>query len=219
MILISHVVDGTQKKRILQKVLFRPDLRRNLFSIGLASKAGLSFQTLGDKCALFQDLSQGPKVMEGVQTGTLYKLLITPIPSTIFATAPSTTFAVTTHKHEDITLWHNRMGHVNMQVLKTMSTHKSLDDFTLPSHAQLSSVCKGCALGKQHKATYSSPPAKERSKIPGEKLHADLCDMISLAGALCYMLIKDDCTSYRFVAFLKNKNDAIRFFYQNSTLH
>ena len=74
---ITRLVDGVQKKGVLQKVLFIPDLRRNLFSIGFASKAGLSFQTLGDKCVLYKDLGEGPKVMEGVQVGTLYKLSIT----------------------------------------------------------------------------------------------------------------------------------------------
>lgn len=73
---IIRIVDGVQKNGLLQKVLFIPNLRRNLFSIGLTSKAGLSFQTFGEKCALYRDLGKGPKVMEGTQTGTLYKLAI-----------------------------------------------------------------------------------------------------------------------------------------------
>ena len=63
------------------KVKFKPESCRNLFSISLASKAGLSFQTLGDKCAVYQNLSKGPKVMAGVQVSTLYKLSITHVPS------------------------------------------------------------------------------------------------------------------------------------------
>lgn len=34
----------------------------------------------------------------------------------------------------------------------------------------------------------------------------------SLGGTYYYLLIKDDCTSYRFVSFLKTKGEAIRFF-------
>lgn len=80
---ITRTIDGEQKHGILQKVLFIPDLKRNLFSIGLTSKAGLSFQTFGDKCALYRDLGKGPKVMEGALVGTSYKLAIQPlIPST-----------------------------------------------------------------------------------------------------------------------------------------
>jgi hypothetical protein len=77
---ITRLVDGVQKKGVLQNVLYIPDLRRNLFSIGLASKAGFSFQTLGGKCVFYKDLGEGPKVMEGTQVGTSYKLSINPVP-------------------------------------------------------------------------------------------------------------------------------------------
>lgn len=116
---ITRTIDGTQKKGVLQRVLFIPDLRRNLFSIGLASKAGLSFQTLGDKCAIYKDLGKGPKVMEGICLGTLYKLSINPVPPTCTEThVLSTALAVQTTCDIDLTLWHNKMGHVNVQVLK-----------------------------------------------------------------------------------------------------
>ena len=62
---LTRTIDGVQKNGILHKVMFIPDLRRNLFSIGLTSKAGLSFQTFGSTCALYRDLGKGPKVMEG----------------------------------------------------------------------------------------------------------------------------------------------------------
>jgi hypothetical protein len=45
---ITRTVNGVEKKGVLRKVMFIPELRRNFFSIGVASKAGYSFQTLGD---------------------------------------------------------------------------------------------------------------------------------------------------------------------------
>jgi hypothetical protein len=157
--------------------------------------------------------------MEGVQVGTLYKLSIKLVipkrPDNAFSSTPSTAFTTTAANNTDLTLWHNRMAHINVQVIKTMSTHRSLQDFSVPFNSHLPSVCRGCALGKQHKATYSSSSQKERSKIPGEPLHANLCSKMSqpsLGGARYFILIKDDCTSYRFVAFLRTKADAIRFF-------
>ena len=157
--------------------------------------------------------------MEGVQVGTLYKLSIKPVIPTqidkIVPSAPSTAFTTTVMPNADLALWHNRMAHINVKVIKSMSTHRSLADFFVAPSDHLLSVCRGCVLGKQHKATYPSNPQKERSKIPGELLHADLCGKMSqpsLRGARYYILIKDDCTSYRFVAFLRTKNEAIRFF-------
>ena len=225
---ITRLVNGVQKKGVLQKVLYIPDLRRNLFSIGLASKAGLSFQTLGDKCVLYADLGRGPKVMEGNQIGTLYKLSINPVPpsqaldSTPVDHCPSAAYAATSSSDNDLILWHNRMGHVNIHTIKNMSSHQSVQGLPTLSNTRLHQVCRGCAFGKQHKATYPTNPEKERSKVPGELLHGDLCGKMStpsLGGAEYYFLLKDDCTSFRFITFLKVKSDAIRFFYQGLTTY
>ena len=230
-IVITRTVDGVHKKEVLQKVLYIPELRRNLFSIGLASKAGLSFQTLGEKCTMFQDLGKGPKVMEGVQTGTLYRLSIDPVPpsssetdntNNTSGTELNTSTALITTNHSDLILWHNRMGHVNPQTIKKMSEHQSLQDFTIQSAGSLPNVCRGCALGKQHKTHYPVDVSKERSKVPSELLHADLCGKMSqssLGGTWYYLLIKDDYTSYRFVSFLKTKGEAIRFFLKSTTIY
>jgi hypothetical protein len=212
---ITRTIDGVQKQGTLRKVLFIPELRRNLFSIGLATKSGLSFQTVDDTCVLYHDRGKGPKVMEGVQTGTLFKMSITPVPPNPSTSSPSTALSVVNQHSTEPILWHNRMGHINMQVLKNMSNHNSLRDFTISFSKPPSVVCKGCALGKQHKAVYPTNSDKERSKVLGEVLHADICGKMSIpsiGSASYYLLIKDDCTSYRFVTFLKVKNDAIRYF-------
>ena len=99
----TRTIDGVHKIRLLQKALFISNLRRNIFSIGSASKVGLSFQTLGDKCTLYRDLDKGPKVMKGTRTGTLYKLSIkaiipTSIPSSIHTSHPSCNYSYS-YKH------------------------------------------------------------------------------------------------------------------------
>ena len=212
---ISRTIDGVKKQRVFKKVLYIRDLRINIFSIGLASKSSLSFQTHGATCALYHNLGKGPKVMEGIQIGTLYKLSITPIAPTQVHQTISSALTITIYRATDITLWHNRVGHANAKVIKKMSDNNSLQDFRISLPSELPTVCKGCALGKQHKATYKSNSDKEQSKVPGKILHAYLCGKISnpsLGGATYYILIKDYCTSYRFVAFLKAKSDALRFF-------
>ena len=219
---ITRLVDGIHKRGVLKKVLYIPDLRRNLFSIGLVSKAGLSFQTLGDKCVLYVDLGHNRKVLEGNQVGTLYRLSISHVPPTLVSDTQtedqhmSTAFATSTiFRNTDLVLWHNRMAHVSIHTIKNMSAHGNVKDLPVLFNSRPLQVCTGCALGKQHKSTYDSNSQKERSKIPGKLLHADLGGKMStpsLGQAHYYILIKDDCTSFRFVAFLKTKEDAIRFF-------
>lgn len=168
---ITCTIDGTKKKGVLKNVLFILELGINLFSIGLASKSGLSFRTMGDRCELYHDFGKGPKVMEGIRIGILYKLSINPLvlinyhphvddnndSSVDFVTTKghSDSFAafVTTKGHSDcstalvatkdnndsstvvvttkgndahITLWHNRMGYINVQVMNHMSKYNTL---------------------------------------------------------------------------------------------
>lgn len=59
-------IDGKKKPGLSKQVLFTPEFRRNVFSIGRASKAGISFCIIGDCCELYHDFGKGPKVMEGV---------------------------------------------------------------------------------------------------------------------------------------------------------
>ena len=78
--------------------------------------------------------------MEGTQVGALYKLSIIPViqsttesVSSISSTEPvsstsPTTLITTSTYATDLLLWHNRMAHVNIQILKTMSKHNSLQD-------------------------------------------------------------------------------------------
>ena len=91
--------------------------------------------------------------MEGIQIGTLYKLTITPILSNYVHQTSSTALTVSSHSTTDNTLWHNQMGHVEIQFIKKMSDNNSLQDFTLYFTNDQLHVRKGCALGKQHKAT------------------------------------------------------------------
>ena len=151
---ITRLIDGVHKKGVLKKVLFVPDLRRNLFLIGLVSKAGFSFPTLRNKYVLYDGLGQGPKVLEGNLVGTLYKLSIdlVPLAPTLDVQPadqlPSTVLAVTTSRDTGLVLWHNRMGHVNIHTIKNMSAHDSVKDLPIFSHNKLLQVCPDCALGK-----------------------------------------------------------------------
>jgi hypothetical protein len=51
-ICIQALVDGRYYKRRLHRVLYVPNLKRNLFSIGLISKRNMSFITLPRKCEI-----------------------------------------------------------------------------------------------------------------------------------------------------------------------
>ena len=125
-----------------------------------------------------------------------------------------------TNNLHDLTLWHQQMAHVNIDVIKRISQHAFLQDFKIHTSHHVPSVCVGCAFGKHYKASYRIDPHKQRSQILGELLYVDMCGKMttpSLGKAIYFILVKDNCIFYRFVYFLKHKNEAFSFF--EKTLH
>ena len=116
----------------------------------------------------------------------------------------------------DLILWHERMGHINIDTIHKMSGNGSLCDFKLDGNIPLQHPCEGCCLGKQHKSSYKHDPGKLRSLVPGQLSHGDVSGRQiktpSLKGSLYYILYKDDATAFRFVHFAKQKSEALSFF-------
>ena len=125
--------------------------------------------------------------------------------------------AINSSKHySDLILWHERLGHLNVDYIHRMSANDSCSNFKLGKQVQLQHPCEGCMLGKQHKSTYNHDPQKQRSVSPGELLHGDVSGKQyktpSLKGSKYYILYKDDATAYRFVHFAQSKSEAFPFF-------
>jgi hypothetical protein len=92
------------------------------------------------------------------------------------------------------------------KLFRKMKDVECLDNFDTTQAAKKSRICHGCMLGKQHKKSYPVNPAKVRSTLPGEFVHADVVGPMkvqSIGGARYFLLFKDDCTGYRYVYFLK----------------
>jgi len=113
---------------------------------------------------------------------------------------------------ESVRLWHERLGHPGINVFKEMTSQglipgvKSSNKF----------FCDLCQSGKIHRLPFNANLNTRASK-PGEFIHSDVCGKMpvtSLGGANYFLLFKDDCTSYRFVYFMKYKNDTFNIFLQ-----
>jgi hypothetical protein len=79
---IIQTIDGKEKSGTLQGVLYYPDLRRNLFSIGLANEHRLSFTSKSGRCEFHHAEGTGPKVLEGIRHGKLFILSFRAVPFT-----------------------------------------------------------------------------------------------------------------------------------------
>ena len=67
------LVNGRQKESRLVRVLYVPNLRRNLFSVQQADKKGCEFRASNGKCQVIRD---GKVVLEGNRVGNLYSLSV-----------------------------------------------------------------------------------------------------------------------------------------------
>ena len=107
---------------------------------------------------------------------------------------------------ESLQLWHERMGHINVQRLKLMRDGSAIGvKFT---DAELSDFqCDACILGKAHRAPIHNKPV-EKCDTPGQRLHWDTCGPIKPSlGKSIYMVIGvDEATNYYFIGFHKSKD-------------
>ena len=53
---------------------------------------------------------------------------------------------------EEAWLWHARYGHLNFRALQTLGAKAMVEGIPLIRRAE--QVCDGCALGKQHRASF-----------------------------------------------------------------
>ena len=87
-------------------------------------------------------------------------------------------------------IWHRRLGHLNYRALSSIGKIiKGLPNLKT-NH---STICKGCALGKNTKQSF--PKSDHKSKSILELIHTDLYGLIlvpSLNGCLYYIIFIDD---------------------------
>ena len=236
-------LDGT-----LHDVLYIPDLRTNLFSIGRAADRGVITIYRKNTCQMIGDNGDGDILLTGIRTGSsLYKLQIRAIipgnevsyayQMSNAASALNTAISKQSDKQEaetskqgeisssehiqlnNIEVWHHRFCHINSQALR--QTAHAVHGMTISDKKTAKFFCEGCVLGKQQRLTYSPLTEKERNTLPGTYFHIDLCGPMStesIGGALYFMLCKDNATGYMVIFFLKTKSEALIYFKQLCSL-
>eukprot|EP00833_Pecoramyces_ruminatium_P004671 jgi/Orpsp1_1/1178703/evm.model.c7180000066417.1 len=107
------------------------------------------------------------------------------------------------NKVDKISLWHRRLGHYNMNSLKS----KLLK-------INIKSKCPICSNSKLKSFPYKK--FSNKSKSPFELLYMDLVGPVdeSIHGNKYFLTILDDYSRYGWVLFLENKSETFDKFYQ-----
>jgi len=179
--LIDRYINGVYVHGILKNVIYIPEIGRNLFSVGLVFEVGTSFYSeIPDRLGYCEFRAKnGVKVLESKRVNRLYPLdfkVILPSTLNIVTTSslPSKTYDIPKSQLQDLMVWHQRMGHVNISTIQHMNRIASFSDFHLKNCSVPKTLYSGCLLGKQHKAVYKVNPQKTRVQKPRIFLHGDI---------------------------------------------
>ncbi|KZV28460.1 hypothetical protein F511_03263 [Dorcoceras hygrometricum] len=196
------VLKMTSGKEVnLKNVLHVPDIRKNLVSGSLLSKAGFRLVFESDKFVLTKG---GMFVGKGYQHNGLFKLNV----MNVIRPEAKNKINNSSYLIEISNLWHERLGHVNFNTLQRLANLNVLPAFKRNPQEK----CEICVETKLAKAPFHSVT---RSTKPLELIHTDVCDLklVQTRGGKRYFItFIDDCTRYCYVYLLRSKDEAIEAF-------
>ncbi|GJR84643.1 retrovirus-related pol polyprotein from transposon TNT 1-94 [Tanacetum coccineum] len=109
---------------------------------------------------------------------------------------------------ENSTLWHRRLGHVNMRLIQSLASKELVRN--LPRLKFDQHFCDACKIGKQAHASHKDKNLVSMTRCL-ELLHMDLFGpsaIQSYGGNRYTLVIVDDYSMYTWTRFLKDKTEA-----------
>lgn len=196
-ILIKKYVNGEWQTSRIENVLHVPKIKKNLFSVGVCTSKGFDVIFKGDWVKMRlnnMDVALGVK-----QHNEIYRMLFKVVTKHEVIEANASTAC--------LQVWHERLGHVNTRKMKELIKNELVNGINVKDVKDF--FCDACQLGKSHRLAFQKSSNRGLT-MPGEVIHTDVCGPMTIEspGGARYMLtFKDDATSFRFVYFLKHKDD------------
>lgn len=201
-ILIEKYVDGAWYKSRIENVLYVPQMKKNLFSVGTCTSRGYEVIFRVN----YVIINGGDRVLaSGIkQSNEIYRML--------FRVKSARVDDEVNVSETNLQVWHERLGHVNNRTLCELVRKALLSGVELTDKSDV--FCDSCQIGKSHRREFR----KERERaatVPGEVIHTDVCGPMSVKtpGDASFLLtFKDDTTSFRYIYFLRHKSDVYEKF-------
>lgn len=174
-------------KTTITGVLFVPELKINLFSIGCALDKGCKMHSDNTMCKLVNE--NGKVCGIANRQGKLYKMLFRvnqDIKYMSVSTPINQSNSTCQMAVETLTEWHKKLAHQNYNQIRKVLTRNNIK-----FKEESLQPCKDCLGGKQHRSSY--PASQSRASRPCELIHSDLCgpmETTSLGGARYFLLFK-----------------------------
>jgi hypothetical protein len=180
-----------------QYVLFVDGLKHNLLSVSYICDRGCEVTFTTKNCKI-KTINKRELIAKGVRTENNVYVL------------KEDKEKCHLRKFDESWLWHRRLGHLNFDhivKLNNEGTVKYLPRISKPNNY----VCESCQMGKLTRAQFKSKSFTSSEKPP-QIVHMDLCGPSrkeGTGGEHDFMLVIDDFSRLTWVAFLREKSDAL----------
>nr|GFB73045.1 retrovirus-related Pol polyprotein from transposon TNT 1-94 [Tanacetum cinerariifolium] len=186
---------------LLIRVYFVKGLGHNLFSVGQFCDSDLEVASRRDAC--FVRNLEGVDLLKGDRSTNLYTInlheMASVSPISLMARASST----------KSWLWHQRLSHLNFDTINDLAKNDLVAGLPKFKYHK-EHLCPSCEQGKSKRASHPPKPVpNSRQRL--HLLHMDLCGPIRIAsinGKRYVLVIVDDYSSYKWVHFLRSKDEA-----------
>lgn len=192
-----------------QNVLRVPKLHEPLLSVACLTENHLSLEFGKHGCTI-RDASSGAVVGNGFRCGNLYYLrgsakLKSPSPSS------SNTNRVSRVSDTSLLVWHRRLGHLGLAMLKTQLKKWGIKYSCNGERAVLE--CPVCFQSKLSRRSFQSR-SPYRANRPLQIIHSDVAEMPvpSKEGHRYYVLFLDDYSKYVCAVAMKRKSEVFSHF-------
>jgi hypothetical protein len=204
---IESQINGQWITGTLRRVLYVPELRRNLVSICQITEKNMACIYKKDRCEIHTDGGQGVLVMTGHKEGQLWRINIRV--KMTKANIVATEIGGTGQSEDSLTNWHHRLGHVNVDTITTMEKRATVTGLKITGNSSIP-FCEGCAHGKNKRQPFPTHEVRDRASLSGTFYHADVCGPMhqpSLGGARYFINFKDDHSGYRVLFCIQQKSE------------
>ena len=198
--------NGSDIKTVnLENTLHVPELRTSLLSVG--KFADKDWRIIFEKTGASIENELGEVVLRANrECGGLYYICESPEIAGVVTDTKGSTTAKT-----QLNDWHRRLGHINFQFIKKLSS-KNLIDLKIAPSEKLD-PCSVCLKGKFSRLPFKS--VSEKSSDLLDIVHTDLCGPMrvsSMSGTLYFATFIDDKSRWCEVKFLKSKDEVFSAF-------
>ena len=177
----------------LNKVLYVPDLSKNLLSVSAMTQMGAEVLFNDGKCIISKDERE-------ITIGHL-------VDSKLYVVNAHEEAHIASAASPSLVLWHCRFGHLNHTYIDRLIKDKLVEGMNCSS-GEVNRECEACAQGKMHRIPFPKKSEKKTSQ-PLELIHSDLCGPMhvdSIGRSKYVLTLTDDYTRYVKVYFIKSKS-------------